>query len=272
MYKYREETPMLIEMENVGLKRDHKKILEDINWKVEAGEHWAILGMNGAGKTTLLNLVCGYLYPTKGTIRVFDKPFGRYPLNELRKQIGWVSMSFADKMRHHSSSEGLQIVLSGKYASIGLYEQPDADTIQKGLDIMDQLGIVKLKSQPFESMSQGEKQRILIGRALMASPKLLILDEPCAGLDFLSKEQLLTTIEQMADNQQTTLLYVTHQIDEILPIFTHTLLLKEGCSFSQGPTKQQLTSETLSDFCSTPVQISHKNDRYFLDLPSGIEV
>lgn len=263
---------MLIEMQNVCLKRDNKMILEDINWEVKSGEHWAILGMNGAGKTTLLNLVCGYLYPTKGATRVFDKPFGRYPLNELRKQIGWVSMSFADKMKHHAASEGLQIVLSGKFASIGLYEQPDADAIQMAIDIMDRLGILKLKNQPFDSMSQGEKQRTLIGRALMASPKLLILDEPCAGLDFLSKEQLLSTIEQMAGDQQTTLLYVTHQIDEILPVFTHTLLLREGRTFSQGPTEKQLTSETLSDFCNTPVQVSKSNDRFFLDLRAKTRV
>lgn len=259
---------MLIEMQNVCLKRDSKMILEDMNWEVKDGEHWAILGMNGAGKTTLLNLVCGYLYPTKGTIRVLDKPFGSYPLNELRKQIGWVSMSFTDKMRHHTASEGLQIVLSGKFASIGLYEQPGAEDIQKAMDIMEQLGILKLKNQPFESMSQGEKQRTLIGRALMVSPKLLILDEPCSGLDFLSKEQLLTTIERMADQQQTTLIYVTHQIDEILPIFTHTLLIKEGHTFSQGPTEEKLTSETLSDFCDTPVQVNQSNDRFFLDLHS----
>ncbi|HEU5139928.1 MAG TPA: ABC transporter ATP-binding protein [Bacillales bacterium] len=257
---------MLIEMENVSLKREDKLIVRNINWKVDAGQHWAILGMNGAGKTTLLNLVCGYLYPTTGTIKVLDKPFGRYPLNELRKEIGWVSSSFSEKMRHHFHNNGLEIILSGKFASIGLHEQPTAADIDKAKEIMSQLGIKKLQNQPYEIMSQGEKLRILIGRALMATPRLLILDEPCAGLDFLSKEQLLTTVEQLAKQQETTILYVSHQIDEILPIFTHTLLLREGEIFSQGLTGEQLTSKKLSDFCHTPVQVNRVNQRYSLEI------
>lgn len=263
---------MLIEMENVSFRRDQKTILGDINWQVENGQHWAILGMNGAGKTTLLNLVCGYLFPTTGSIHVLDKPFGRYPLNELRKQIGWVSMSFADKMRHHTASKGLQIVLSGKFASIGLYEQPSTADIDKAMDWMERLEIAHLQSQPFANMSQGEKQRTLIGRALMAAPRLLILDEPCAGLDFLSKEQLLSTISRMAGEQQITLIYVTHQIDEILPMFTHTLLLSHGHIFTQGRTEDQLTSQTLSAFCDTNVQVTHSNDRYFLHLQTKISI
>lgn len=255
-------------MQNVHLKRGHKTIIEDMNWEVESGQHWAIIGLNGAGKTALLNLVCGYLYPTKGTIRVFEKQFGRYPLNELRKQIGWVSLSFSEKMQHHVDNSGIQIILSGKFASIGLYEQPSLEDIQKASGVMERMGIERLRDQPYGTMSQGEKQRILIGRALMVAPKLLILDEPCTGLDFLSKEQLLHTINKMAKEQQTTILYVTHQIDEILPIFTHTLLLREGRSFSQGPTEKQLTAERISNFCDTPVEISQKNNRYFLDLRS----
>ncbi|ASK61558.1 molybdenum ABC transporter ATP-binding protein [Virgibacillus phasianinus] len=257
---------MLMQMQDVRLIRDGKTILDDINWEVNNGEHWAIIGMNGAGKTALLNLVCGYLYPTKGTISVFGKQFGHYPLNELRKQIGWVSLSFSEKMQHHADNSGIQIILSGKFASIGLYEQPSWNDIEKASEILEQLGIERLREQSYRSMSQGEKQRILIGRALMASPKLLILDEPCTGLDFLSKELLLSTINQMADKQQTTILYVTHQLDEILPIFTHSLLLREGRIFSQGLTKNQLTSENVSNFCNTPVQISQENNRYLLEL------
>lgn len=263
---------MLIDLQHVHFRRDEKTIIEDMNWKVKEGEHWAILGMNGAGKTTLLNLVCGYLYPTSGTIKVFEKQFGHYPLNKLRKEIGWVSLSLSEKMKHHSQDTGLAVILSGKFASIGLYEQPGRDEINTALQIMNQLGIEKLQNQAYESMSQGEKQRILIGRALMASPKLLVLDEPCAGLDFLSKEQLLSTVEQMAHQRKTTILYVTHQIDEILPIFTHTLLLRSGRTFSQGPTEEQITSENLSTFCNTSVRVSQSKHRYFLELPKQIKV
>lgn len=261
---------MFIDMRQVHLKRDGKTIIDEINWQVNAGQHWVILGMNGAGKTTLLNLVCGYLYPTKGTIKVFDKEFGRYPLNEIRKDIGWVSFSLSEKMKHHTLDTGLEIILSGKYASIGLYENPNEGDIEEARAIMGQLSIQRLQNQSFESMSQGEKQRVLIGRALMASPKLLILDEPCSGLDFLSKEQLLTTVKQMAEKREATILYVTHQIDEILPVFTHTLLLQEGRTFSQGPTDEQITSEKLSDFCKVPVEVNRRNGRYFLELNSHV--
>ncbi|TCP25971.1 iron complex transport system ATP-binding protein [Scopulibacillus darangshiensis] len=263
---------MLIDIENVHLIKNRKRIINDISWQVEEGQHWAILGMNGAGKTTLLNLVCGYHFPSKGTMKVFGKQFGRYPLHDLRKQIGWVSFSFSEKMAHHLQNSGLQVILSGKFASIGLYEQPDDKDIDKAKEIMDQLGIARLKNQPYADMSQGEKQRVLIGRALMAEPRLLILDEPCSGLDFLSKEQLLKTVEQMADRRKTTIIYVTHQIDEILPIFTHTLLLREGGNFSQGPTEEQLTSENLSHFCKTPINVHQKNRRFSLELKQDVTV
>lgn len=257
---------MLVEMRNVYLKRNEKTIIHDLNWEVEQGQHWAILGMNGAGKTTLLNLVCGYLYPTKGTIKVFEKPFGLYPLNELRKDIGWVSSSLLEKMKHHTETTTLEMVLSGKYASIGLYEQPSASDIDHALAILNQMNIKHLENQSFKNLSQGEKQRVFIGRALMAAPQLLILDEPCAGLDFLSKEKLLNRIEKMAAELKITIFYVSHHIDEILPIFKNTLLLREGRIFARGLTKEQLTSERLSDFCQTPVEVNHQNNRFTLNL------
>lgn len=257
---------MLIDMRNVHFRRKTNTIIEDVSWQVESGQHWAILGMNGAGKTTLLNLVCGYLFPTSGTIDVFGKRFGRFPLNELRKDIGWVSTSFSERMQHHTQATGLEIILTGKFASIGLHENPEQTDIDKALSLLEQLGIDRLRNRPFRLMSQGEKQRILIGRAFMAEPRLFILDEPCAGLDFLSKEQLLSTIQRMARQQKTTILFVTHQIDEILPIFSHTLLLREGAVFSQGATENQLTSATLSDFCRTKVDVGRRGERYYMDV------
>ena len=257
---------MLIELKNVELSREGKTLLEGIDWKVSEGEHWAMLGMNGAGKTTLLKLICGYLYPSKGSISVFEKPFGRFPINELRKKIGWVSAALSEQMKHHMLDSALAIVLSGKYASIGLYEEPDPSDIEKALKLMAQLGIDQVKGQKYESLSQGEKQRTLIARALMASPELLILDEPCTGLDFLSKEQLLQTIQRLASGGNTTIIYVTHQVEEILPIFTKTILLRDGTLFSQGPTDGQLRSEVLSDFCNTEVNLTRTKNRYFIEL------
>ncbi|HET7628202.1 MAG TPA: ATP-binding cassette domain-containing protein [Bacillales bacterium] len=257
---------MLIEMKNVSYIKEGQPLLTDIDWSVKEGEHWAILGLNGAGKTTLLQLVCGYLYPSKGTIRLFGKTFGNYPLGLLRKQIGWVSTSFMDKLKHHPHATAAEVVLSGAYGSIGLHEDPSQEEITQALGIVEALGLDKIRAHTFASLSQGEQQRVLIGRALMARPRLLILDEPCAGLDFLAKASLLRTIEQLAAERRTTVLYVTHQLDEILPMFQRTLLVRDGKIFSQGATRALLTSATLSAFCGTPLNVHERNGRFFLEL------
>ncbi|QQK78024.1 ABC transporter ATP-binding protein [Salicibibacter cibarius] len=256
---------MLIDIENVTLKRD-KYILKDVNWQVRPGEHWAMLGMNGAGKTALLNVICGYVFPTKGTVRVLGEEFGRYPWQELRKKIGWVSFSFSEKMHDQLQNIGLEVVLSGKFASIGLHEYPTDEEMAQAKKIMRDLGVGYLEKQPYAHMSQGEKQRMLIGRALMAEPDILLLDEPCNGLDFFAKAQLLHTVEQLAERRETTIIYVTHQVDEILPVFEKTLLIREGEVFDAGKTDHLLTSEKLSDFCRAPIHIHQKNGRYALEI------
>ncbi|WP_227002556.1 ABC transporter ATP-binding protein [Salicibibacter kimchii] len=256
---------MLIDIEHLTLKRD-KHILKDINWQVRRGEHWAMLGMNGAGKTALLNVICGYEFPTKGTVRVLGETFGHYPWQELRKKIGWVSFSFSEKMHDQLQNIGLEVVLSGKFASIGLHEYPADEDMAKAKGIMNDLGVGYLEKQPYAHMSQGEKQRMLIGRALMAEPDILLLDEPCNGLDFFAKAQLLHTVEQLAERRETTIIYVTHQVDEILPVFKQTLLIRNGEVFDVGRTDELLTSEKLSEFCRAPVRMQHKNGHYSLEV------
>ncbi|SDI48188.1 ABC transporter ATP-binding protein [Natribacillus halophilus] len=256
---------MLIDIENLTLTRD-KNILKDVNWQVRRGEHWAMLGMNGAGKTALLNAICGYEFPTKGTVRVLGEAFGKYPWQDIRKQIGWVSFSFSEMMHDQLQNIGLEVVLSGKFASIGLHEYPADEDFATARTIMQNLGVDYLEKQPYAHMSQGEKQRLLIGRALMAEPDILLLDEPCNGLDFFAKAQLLHTVEQLAERQETTIIYVTHQVDEILPVFEKTLLIRDGEVFDAGRTDELLTSETLTAFCRAPVQVQHKNGRYVLEV------
>ncbi|QQK76164.1 ABC transporter ATP-binding protein [Salicibibacter cibarius] len=260
---------MIINLEDVTVAKN-KTILNQINWKVERGEHWAILGMNGAGKTALLNVICGYIFPTKGKVEVFGEEFGRYPWQEIRKKIGWVSFSFSEKMHDQLQNIGLEVVLSGKHASIGLHEFPSDADMEKAQGVMKSLGVTYLERQPYAHMSQGEKQRMLIGRALMANPEILILDEPCNGLDFFAKAQLLRTVEQLAAEQATTIIYVTHQVDEILPAFKQTLLLRDGGVFATDRTDKLLTSESLSAFCRTPVRVQKKNDHYLLEIEAEV--
>lgn len=256
---------MVIDVRDVSIIRDSIYILKDINWKVKKGEHWAILGLNGSGKTTLLNMISGYMLPSKGEVRVLGKTFGRYDLRELRKSIGWVSSALKEKLYGNESAE--DIVISGKYASIGLLNTPTKEDKKRAIDLLDKLSSSHLAHRVYKTLSQGEKQRILIARGLMSSPKLLILDEPCTGLDIFAKDQLLNDIENFSNHSDSpTLIYVTHHIEEILPIFNHTLLMRRGEIHSLGPTSEILTDENLSDFFETKIKCHRKNERFIFEL------
>ncbi|MFD1955905.1 ABC transporter ATP-binding protein [Paenibacillus thailandensis] len=254
---------MIIDIRDVSWERGERTILNHINWRVEPGEHWCLLGLNGSGKTTLLNMINGYIWPTKGSIGVLGKKFGETDLRELRKKIGWVSTSLQQKL--YGSETGLKIVLSGKFASIGLYDEITASDERRAEAILEQLGCGYLSGRTYQTMSQGERQRILIARALMSEPSLLILDEPCTGLDLFAREQLLRMIEAIAEGEQApAIVYVTHHVEEILPVFSHTLLLKKGEVFQAGRTSDVLTSESMSGFFEVPVEIETRDQRHWL--------
>ena len=257
---------MVINMENVSLIKDNAVILNQIHWQVKPGEHWAILGLNGSGKTTLLSILTGYLYPSRGKVSVLGKEFGAYDLRELRKEIGWISSSLQEKLYVRESAR--EIVLSGKYATIGLYDTPQAEDEARCQQLLDEFSLREFAHRPYQTLSQGEKQRVLIARALMADPSLLIFDEPCTGLDILARENLLQHIQQLAArDQHRTMIYVTHRTEEILPLFRHTLLLEKGQIHASGLAEEILTPEILHNFFKTPVLLEKRNKRYYLSLP-----
>ncbi|NUU60726.1 ABC transporter ATP-binding protein [Paenibacillus agri] len=256
----------VIEVNNVSWYRENKTILEQIDWTVTKGEHWAILGLNGSGKTTLLNVINGYIWPTKGQVSVLGHRFGDVDLRELRKSIGWVSSSLQERL--HANDKTQNVVISGKHASIGLYTEPSEEDYEQARKLMERLSCIHLLDRAYQSCSQGEKQKILIARALMASPRLLILDEATNGLDFLSREALLTSISELAQEPDApTLLFVTHHIEEILPVFNQTLLIRRGEVYSKGQSQEVLTSANLTDFFETPIQVSWQNQRAWLSIP-----
>ncbi|SET42474.1 iron complex transport system ATP-binding protein [Natronincola peptidivorans] len=256
---------MIIDMKEVAFIREDEYILQGINWRVKPGEHWGILGLNGSGKTTLLNIINGYLLPSRGEVRILDKEFGKFDLRQLRKSIGWVSSSLQERLYVRETAK--EIVLSGKFATIGLYDEVDEADIQKAVMLMEQLDCMEIMHKPYKILSQGEKQKVLIARALMASPKLLILDEPCTGLDMFARQQLLSVIEKIGlENSSTTLIYVTHRTEEISPVFSKTMLLKKGKIHSLGNTEEVLTSRNLSDFYKTPVTVSAKNQYRWVQI------
>lgn len=252
---------MILDLNKISLKRNGVWILKDITWKVNHGEHWVLFGLNGAGKTALLNVLNAYEYPTKGKITVLGKEFGKSPLAEsLRKKIGLVSNSLQQKL--HPGDNAFEIVLSGAFASIGLYETPTDEMRAKAISILTELGCFDYANREYATLSQGERQRVLIGRALMADPELLILDEPTNGLDFLAREMLLESVERIASGPSApSILYVTHHTEEILPIFTQTLLLKEGEVFSSGQTSDMISDHVLSEFFGVEVSVLWNNNR-----------
>lgn len=255
----------VVDIHEVSWKRQGKSILSNINWKVEQREHWAILGLNGSGKTTLLNMINGYIWPTTGTISILGQTFGKTDLRELRKSIGWVSSSLGERIKGSSLVE--EIVVSGKFSSIGLYDSFSETDRKKALDIMEKLGCNQLVGRTYQTCSQGEKQKVLIARGLMGSPKLLILDEPTNGLDFLSREDLLRTVNLLVEQENApTILFVTHHVEEILPVFSKILLLKEGTVYNRGWTEEIFTSDSLSQFFSIPVEVEWKRNRAWISL------
>lgn len=255
----------IISMKDISWRRNGKNILQDINWSVTKRQHWAVLGLNGSGKSTMLKMLNGYIWPTTGTIRVLGQQFGRTDIRELRKSIGWVSSSL--EMRIRSMQRTQDVIVSGKYASIGLYEEPHLEHYEKAYRLMENLGCAHLCERTYEACSQGEKQKVLIARALMASPKLLILDEPTNGLDFIAREDLLSTVEQLAVQVGgPTILFVTHHIEEVLPVFSHTLLLRQGTVYAQGERENVLNGARLTAFFKKKVQLSWYQDRAWMAL------
>jgi iron complex transport system ATP-binding protein len=262
---------MMVEIDNVSLWRGKEFLLRNVNWKVKEGEHWAILGLNGSGKTTLLNMLNGYLFPSSGEIKVLGRIFGSYDLRELRKSIGWVSSALQERLYVRESA--VDIVVSGKTAAIGLLNEPVEEDRNQAMKLLNQLGCEYFSHRAYQTLSQGEKQKVLIARALMAEPRLLVLDEPCTGLDLFAREKLLLFIEQLGRKPDAPgLIYVTHRTEEILPVFSHTLLLKKGMVYRSGETSEILTQSQLTAFFDTPVTVTRRRGRTWVTLPTDFDM
>jgi iron complex transport system ATP-binding protein len=244
----------MISVENVSWIRDGETILHDVNWQVQPGEHCAVLGMNGSGKTSLINIVTGYEWPSKGKVSVLGYRYGECDLREVRKEIGIVN-PMMDRMLHHRDSVQ-EIVLSGYYASIGIYEKVTEEVRSLAMRSMKQMGIAHLADKPFGVLSQGERKKTLIARALIHEPKLLILDEPCSGFDLHARESFLSQLEQLASDPALSIIYVTHHVEEILPFFSRALLIKDGRILPSGPKEEILTSERISQTYGIDVELA----------------
>jgi ABC-type molybdenum transport system, ATPase component/photorepair protein PhrA len=256
---------VVIDVRGVVWERDGRRILDHVDWTVRQGEHWALLGRNGSGKTTLLSMITGYIWPMRGRVSVLGHRYGTVDLRELRRRIGWVSSALQERV--HPREVAGNLVVSGLHAATGLFRPAAPEHKAKALEIMETLGCAHVARREYRTCSHGEKQMLLIARALMASPELLILDEPCTGLDFVARQGLLDGVAALARRADApTILYVTHHVEEIFPELTHALLLRDGRVVARGLAREVLTAERLSDMYGVPVTVHRHHGRTWLTL------
>jgi len=262
--------PAVIAVSKLRVERE-AVILESIDWTVARGQHWAILGANGSGKTSLLSTITGYLPLTAGEIAVLGETYGRTDWRELRKRVGIVSSSINQLIEGHQTA--LDTIIGGRHAIIGMWGEVRTSEKNQGEKILRQIEAVAIRQRPWRVLSQGERQRVLIGRALMARPDLLILDEPCAGLDPVAREHFLQFLGRLAQTRKApTLVLVTHHVEEIMPAFSHVLLLRKGEVLAAGPKSKVLTSGKLSRAFSATVRLRNQRGRYSLSVRASAQV
>lgn len=257
--------PAALELRGVSYQADGKKILDSINWTVRPGEHWAILGPNGSGKTTLLRIASGYLWPNGGG-EVYRKGKTLTHLPKLRKSIGWVTASLASEIP--VQEKALNTVVSGKFAQIGylggMWGQASRYDYACARRYLEELGCLHLSDQAFGTLSQGEQQKVLIARARMTKPYLIILDEPCAGMDPGAREKFLAALGKIGKQAKIpALIYVTHHVEEILPLFRNTLVLRDGKALYSGQTRNVLKRGVLEKLYGVSLTIVRRKGRYW---------
>jgi iron complex transport system ATP-binding protein len=237
-------------------------LLEGIEWTVRDGEHWVLLGPNGAGKTTLLNLAAAVSHPSEGEVRVLGGRLGGADLRALRERIGTVEPGLARRLNGRLTA--LDIVLTGAYGSIALQKRRiEPGQVARAEALIATVGAEALRDRLYEDCSQGERQRLLLARALMDEPELLLLDEPATGLDLPSRERLIASLDAMARSNPTLpTVTVTHHLEEIPASATHALLLNGGRIIAAGPIAEALGDDSVSAAFEIDVSLSHQGGRW----------
>jgi iron complex transport system ATP-binding protein len=252
----------VLELASVTVERGRATLLDSIDWMVEEDERWVILGPNGAGKTTLLQVCSAQIHPTSGVVGILGEVVGTVDMFELRPRIGWTSAAVAERIPRHEIVR--DVVVSASYGVVGRwrerYDELDHDRAQ---DLLVEVGAGALRDRTFGTLSEGERKRVQIARALMTDPELLILDEPAAGLDLGGREDLVATLSTLAlDEYAPATVLVSHHVEEIPPGFTHALMLREGRMVAAGPLPEVMTEQVLGETFGRPLVLQEEDGRY----------
>lgn len=249
----------IINIENARVFLSGREILKNINWQVKRGERCFILGANGAGKTTLVRMLMGYAWPLFGArVEVLGHRFGTINLQEVRRRIAWVSPLMHRWLNSERNWTGREMVLSGPDATIGLFRDPTPEEETRAASLLRSLRAEELADREVNTMSSGEQVKVLLARALMTDPELMILDEPSVYLDIAGREFLLNTIAELAaTHPQLTIIFITQRIEDILPEFSRGMILRQGEILSSGEREEVLTEENLRRTFDLNIRLIH---------------
>ncbi|MEE0434583.1 MAG: ATP-binding cassette domain-containing protein [Peptococcaceae bacterium] len=254
----------IITAEGLGYQLGSRYLLKDINWNIEKNSRWLVIGMNGSGKTTLLSILAGYRMYNHGNLKYRNISYDAQDVFEIRKKMGWVSNSFYDQVYHNESV--LDMLLSGLSGTYGAREKlaEDGRYVAKIKLLLKYMGLSDCLDVPFSWLSKGERQAVLIIRALLGEPEVMVFDEPMTGLDVLAREQIRRLIELLVERRQHTMIYVTHHFDEVsAKLFDKCILLKQGVVYQQGNIEDIFRSEVISNFLNVPTQVSQDMRGYY---------
>ncbi len=252
----------VVRLRGVGIRRGGSMLLREVTWTVHDDERWVVIGPNGAGKTTLLQVTAAQLFPTEGAVEILGERLGGTDVFELRPRIGLASAALADRVP--AGEKVIDLVLTASYAIVGRWqEEYDSSDVTRAVELLDVLGCAHLIRRRFATLSEGERKRVQIARALMPDPELLLLDEPAAGLDLGGREDLLRRIAVLAhDRTAPTMVMVTHHVEEVPEGFTHAMLMRRGAVLAAGPLADVFTEQHLSKCFGVPLVVEQRESRW----------
>lgn len=251
----------LLQLKNVSLVRGGARILESISWTIKKGEHWFILGHNGSGKTSLLEIVMGYLWATEGSVEVLGSVYGKTYLPEHRKRIGYAAPWIAKHIKPEESVR--EVVAGGLEATIEFHKEMSSEVLGKIHDALKTMECLHLQEAAFNRLSSGEQLKVLIARALVRGPEILILDEPFSALDVGARHSIQKLVEKVGGNhKKTSIIIVTHHFDDIAPFYTHGLILKKGKIVEKGLKSSVLAPAVLRKAFGISIKLACRNGRY----------